>query len=302
MTALLIMIFSGLFGALSNLCMRISLEGQGSTRLFFVLQLFCTFIFLVGIYPVRTGSYEVNLFTILIGVCCGAALALVKCLIGLAINKGPSSLTFAVVNSASVLPALLLVIFLGNMAGIHYKPLHLMGAFLVIIGLFWAGWETSGFKKKRTWAFLAFMAFSFQCLYLCLTQWHTIVMNDHRLLSEYWFSDSKTINSQWFVPLVFASAWAIHLTIYWWNERKAPTWKESFWGFWGGLFNGLCAFLFIKADEIATPTENPLLFPVFSVALIITCNLWGQYLYQEKVNWQANALCLIGLSIGAGAL
>ncbi|MBN9377282.1 MAG: hypothetical protein BGO14_09310 [Chlamydiales bacterium 38-26] len=300
--ALLIMILSGVFGALSNLCMRISLEGQGSTRLFFVLQLFCTFLFLVGIYPVRTGVYELTSFTLLIGVGCGAALAIVKCLIGMAIKKGPSSLTFAVVNSASVLPALLLVVFLGNAVAIQYKPLHFIGTLLVVAGLFWAGWEKSGFKKKRTWIFLALMAFVFQCFYLCLTQWYTLVMNDQSLLTHFWFADSKDIKSQWFVPLVFASAWLIHLFIYWSNERRAPTWRESFWGFWGGMFNGICAFLFIKADEIATPTENPLLFPIFSVALIIACNLWGQYLYQEKVNWLANTVCLLGLTLGAGAL
>lgn len=300
--SIVLMIFSGIFGALSNLCLRLSLEGQRSTSLFFVLQLFCTFLFLVGIYPIRTGSYELNLFTVIIALGCGSALALVKWLIGEAVAKGPTSLTFAVVNSASVFPAILLVLFLGNAADINYKPLHLTGALLVIIGLFWAGCEKSGFKKKRTWIFLAALAFSFQCLFLCLTQWHTILINNESVLSDFWLLGSKNIQSQWFVPLVFASAWMIHLMLYCREGKRIPNLRELFWGLCGGILNGLCTYLFIKADEIASPTETPLLFPVFSVALIIACNFWGQWLYQEKVNWQANGLCLFGLTLGAGAL
>lgn len=41
-----------------------------------------------------------------------------------------------------------------------------------------------------------------------------------------------------------------------------------------------------------------MIFPIFSVTIILFCNLWGQWLYKEKVNWFANACCIGGILIG----
>jgi hypothetical protein len=54
----------------------------------------------------------------------------------------------------------------------------------------------------------------------------------------------------------------------------------------------------IWSTEVSTPLEHAMIFPIFSVAIIILCNLWGQWLYKEKVNWLANACCVGGILIG----
>ena len=41
-----------------------------------------------------------------------------------------------------------------------------------------------------------------------------------------------------------------------------------------------------------------MIFPIFAVTIILLCNLWGQKLYKEKVNWMASGLCVVGLLIG----
>ncbi len=41
-----------------------------------------------------------------------------------------------------------------------------------------------------------------------------------------------------------------------------------------------------------------MLFPIFSVTLIVGCNLWGKWLYKEQVHWKANAVCIGGLLLG----
>ena len=70
-----------------------------------------------------------------------------------------------------------------------------------------------------------------------------------------------------------------------------------FYGIFGGLINGTGTFLLTCAIQAASALENAILFPMYSVAIIILSNLWGQKLYQEKVNWRACQVCAGGLLI-----
>ena len=54
----------------------------------------------------------------------------------------------------------------------------------------------------------------------------------------------------------------------------------------------------MKATEMSTSIEHAMLFPIFSVTLILGCNFWGKWLYQEEANWRANALCIGGILLG----
>ena len=55
----------------------------------------------------------------------------------------------------------------------------------------------------------------------------------------------------------------------------------------------------IRATEASTPVEHAIIYPLFAVTIIILCNIWGQWLYKEQVNWKANALCVFGILIGS---
>ncbi len=85
------------------------------------------------------------------------------------------------------------------------------------------------------------------------------------------------------------------------HRHRFPKGVEIYYGIAGGVANGACTFFLILAPQVATAWENAMIFPIFSVGIIIICNAWAQALYQERVNWWANLVCLVGLVIGTVA-
>lgn len=299
MTATLLMLISGALGALSNLCMRKSMDAQGSAFAFFLIQLFFTFLVVTYMYPIQTGSYSLNLYTLAIGAACGIALGLVKFMLGFALKRGPASLTFASLNCSSVAPAIIIALYFGTWIEFPYTLWHKIGSTLVVIGLLWAVADQTQFLQKWKWIFFALFAFAANTLYLLLTQSHIFIMQNSQWLDEIWRFGSKEIHSEWFIPIIFATATMMHGIIYCLIERRAPMRREICWGTGGGVLNGACAYFFMQATEQAAGIERALIFPTFAVTLIVVCNIWGQWLYNEKVNWRANCLCLLGLVTGS---
>lgn len=241
------MILSGVLGALSNLCMRKSMDKKGSVRVFFLFQLFFTFLVVTCMHPIRTGSYSINFYTIAVGIACGIALGLLKYMIRYALKKGPASLTFASVNSASVAPGIITALFLGTTLEYPYQMRHFLGSLLVVIGLFWAIKDQTKFLQKRKWLVFACIAFCIQTLYLCMTQWHGIIIKNTHLVSDMWKRGSQELHSEWFIPITFATATILHVLIYSLTERRIPIKWEVMWGTCGGLLNGACTFFSCKA-------------------------------------------------------
>lgn len=284
--ALSLMILSGWLAALSNLCMRHCLSKGGTIQSFFLFQLFLSFCITAFLHPLQSGSVAWNSTVAGLGVLGGLSLGAMKWMLGRAVQSGSSGLSFAVVNAATVFPALFIGILFTPWLTCTYTVWNGCGSVLVIGGLFWAACrEELKFSQLMLWALFALGAFAFHLLFLLLTEWRVCLQNQ------------GLEHSPWFVPITFAAATGLHLFIYGSSLKRWPTQDEIIWGISGGILNGLCAFLFMVAAEVATPIENGFLFPTFSISLIIACHLWGQFLYQEKVHWPANALCLFGLAI-----
>lgn len=286
--AILLMVASGFLGGISNLCMRRCLDVGGMVNTFLLFQLFFSLLAVLFFNVSSLGNEGWNTTAIWLGFGGGVCLGCMKLVLGKAIEKGPSALTFAIVNSASVFPALAIVLFLNQVIECHYAFQHALGSILVLIGLFWAGVKDSTIPfKKDVWVFFAMVAFVLQVAFLLLNEWNVCLFGKlHQ-------------RSFWFVPLVFATAFTVIAFHYGIFNRHWPSHKECFWGMIGGLLNGACACFFTLAIQNATPENHALIFPVFSIALIIACNLWGQWLYQEKIHWIANGVCLAGLMLAA---
>ena len=291
------MLISGLFGAMSNLCMRRSMDKNGSAGAFFVFQLFFTCLVATLLHPIRTGSYAWNIPVAAIGLFAGVFLGAMKMMIGKALQKGPAGLTFAAVNSASVMPAIVIVLMIGSLIDYRLTFYDLLGSILVLVGLFWAGWDKSEKPETRAWILFATSAFLLHVFFLVLTECRSIALNDHFSFTINPFMNPENMASEWFVPTIFAVAAGMHLMAFCIKERRIPIRWEVFWGISGGLFNGTCTFFFIRGMELATTRESVFILPLFSISLIIACNLWGQWLYKEKVHWKANAFCLLGIFI-----
>jgi membrane protein CcdC involved in cytochrome C biogenesis len=104
------MVFSGLLAAFSNLCMRKSLDKKGSLRAFLIFQLFFTFLIATSLFPLRNQDYTLNSYTLILSAVCGVSLVGVKLMISRALMVGPAALTFATVNSASIVPSILYIL------------------------------------------------------------------------------------------------------------------------------------------------------------------------------------------------
>jgi multidrug transporter EmrE-like cation transporter len=294
---ILLAFIAGLFVPLTNLCVRKSVDVSGNAKAFFVFQMLSSLLLTTCLGPLRQGLFQIPLSVALLGTLAGLFLSGLLFFLGKAVEKGPPALTFAILNSATVMPGLLMALVFGASLGFIYNFWHALGSFLVLSGLFWGAKGLKGMKEIRSWLFFSASMFFFHVLLLSLYQYRAMLMNlpnPEELVS---FFTSERIKSVWFVPFMFLSSGLVQLGIYL-NSKQIPHPKEAFFGTLGGLFNFLCTFFLIWATEVASPLENAVIFPIYSVIGIILTNVWGAKLYKEEVNWRACLVCLLGLIIG----
>ena len=293
-----LMIIASLFVAISNFCMRRSIDSGGSSKAFLMIQLSIVFLVAVLLNPVRTGQYQISNCMLFFGLAGGIILAIMMVCLGKSLENGPPGLTFAALNASTVMPMVLMVFLFGAPFGYVYTLFNGLGSLLVIFGLFWAGWAARSSEKKMRWAAFVAGAFVMHTLFLIIMQWRALFINfpgENGLFLNFDVADAK---SQWFMPAVFFAAALIQILIYIGTQKRLPNRWETFYGILGGVTNGIGTFFMIWSTEVSSPLEHAMIFPIFSVAVIISCNLWGQWLYKEKVNWLANGLCVLGILVG----
>ena len=113
-----LMVLAGLCVAASNYCMRKSIDAGGSSKAFLMVQLSLTFVVAFLLNPVRSGDYSWSTSMALFGFLGGLVLAFMMISLGKAVESGPSSLSFSVLSSATVMPALFMVLFFGGGFGL----------------------------------------------------------------------------------------------------------------------------------------------------------------------------------------
>lgn len=288
-------LIAGCFTALSNFCMRRSIDSGGTSKAFLMVQLSFAALTAVLIGPIRTFDFHINGPIVVLGMGSGLVLGLMLLTLGRALEQGPAGLTFAALNAATVMPAIVMATLFGAAFGFIYTPWHALGSILVLAGLFWAGRGASGWQDKRLWLSLAALTFSCHLLFMILMQWRALMLN--RADAPMAFS-AQEMASQWFMPLIYFAAALLQIGVYVSSEKKWPNREECVYGLFGGIANGASTFFLIWATEVASAMENAVMFPLFSVSVILICNIWSQRLYQEKVNWKACHVCILGLFIG----
>ena len=299
MMGIQLILVASLFVALSNYCMRRSIDAGGSSKGFLMIQLFLVFLVAILLNPVRSGDYHWSNSMAGLGIAGGVVLALMMASLGRSLELGPPGLTFAALNASTVMPIILMVLFFGASFGYSYTLWNGIGSVLVILGLFWAGWKTSQNGQKANWVTFVTTAFFFHVLFLVFLSWRALFINypgENGLFLSFDMDDAK---SQWFMPMVFFVAFLFQLTVYLIAEKRTPKKGEFFYGVLGGISNGVGTFFMIRATEVSTSVEHAIIYPLFAVAIIVFCNIWGQWLYKERVNWKANTLCILGILVGS---
>ncbi len=294
-----LMILAALFVAISNWCMRKSIDAGGSSKAFLVIQLTIVFIVAILLNPVRTGVYAWSNCMAAFGLSGGIVLGAMMAALGKSVEKGPPGLSFAILSSATVMPAIVMALFFGSGFGYIYHWWNGIGSIIVVAGLFWAGFQTaSRSDQMKKWLLFAAAAFVLHVIFLVFMQWRALFINFPGENGLFLSFDVEDALSQWYMPMVFLAASVMQIVNYASSEKKLPKKKEYLFGTIGGIANGTGTFFMIRATEVSSTWEHAAIFPLFSVSLIIFCNLWGQWLYREKVNWWASALCLLGILIG----
>lgn len=297
---LIYILLASLFIALSNYSMRRSIDVSTSknTKGFFMVQTTIVFLLLLLLHPVRTGNYEWSTPLALFGLVGGLVLAIMMISIGKALQYGPPGLSFAIFNASCVVPILFMVAVCGAAYGYVYELWNGLGSLLVVLGLFWAGWQSSLGKQKVRWLTFIMTAFILHVAFLLFLQWKALFINpaisSHSFLISFTPEDVKT---EWFLPSVFLAIATIQTLLFLKEGRKLEKGELKF-GVLGGLFQGTGTFFLMRSLEVSSPTFQAMLFPIYSVVIIIVCNIWGVVRYKEKINWPANALCVLGILVG----
>jgi hypothetical protein len=233
-----------------------------------------------------------------LGIAVGLLIPVLMFAIGKALQTGPSGLTFSFQNSGAILPPLLLAFCFNKSFGFFLSFENLIGMILVILGLFWAAVGHAKVSVRKIWIVYALLAFIVQGLILTIFQWRCLLFQED-LPSHALIPFSCPSNADlWFMPALFFSAWIYQALRFSYSEKRLPRFPEIIGGSLGGIANGLSTFLLLKATYLASIEEKTMLFPFFTVMVVLFCNLSGRIFYQEKIPWKANALAALGILIG----
>ena len=286
------------FASLANFFIRKNIESNGTSSGYLICSFGFSFLTLGVSYKnllLTPISYE------MIGTGCMAVLLISLMLrITLAtLRFGASGLTIAFQISGSIFPGLVLYFVFGESFGFAINSSLIIGLLLVIVGLFWSTSleQTKSPSKKGLWLLLVISIFIIHLAFVSLVQARSLLFTktpDHSLL---FFRCSPEQDIWFMVGMLSIPFFLEFLTKI--NSARWPTKLELIYGSCGGLSNGLATYCLLFATEAANPTLKNLLFPIFSVGIIVLCNLWGQLFFKEKVNWRANFLSLSGILLAS---
>lgn len=288
---------SACFCAASNFCMRRSIDRGGTTQAFLVMQMSiaCLVSFLIG--PLKAQQFSCSPSMFVLGLSAGLVYSFMISSLGKALEKGPPGLTFSILSGATVFPAIVMASYFGAAYGYAYTLWHALGSLIVLAGLFWASCSLQGMIRFKSWLFFAFTMFSLHIILLVIFQWRALLLNVPHPEEIASFFTQEQIQSAWFMTLMYGAAMLLQIFFFLKNERRRLGSSEVTNGIMGGAANGLGTFFLIWATEAASSVENAVIYPIFSVLVILFSNLWSQKIYSESVNWRACQICALGLLV-----
>ena len=158
--------------------------------------------------------------------------------------------------------------------------------------------EVSSKNHFGRWLICALSVMGLQGLILTLFQWRVLLFhcgkNTHWLIP--W--SCQEAEDIWFIPAFFLVPTLSQLFLFWKNERRKFSLSETIYGSVSGGLNCVCTVLLLLATKIPGVLKKEMLFPLFTVSVILLCNIWGMKVYKERVNWLGILFCILGVLIG----
>lgn len=296
-------IFASLLATTVNFCLRKNGEKQKSAGGYLTLYFISSFVISVTTAGIAFDNFRPVIPTV--ALIAGILNFLMMGLLALALRKGSSGLTFSFQNSASIFPSLVLFLIFGSAFGFSMNVYILFGFCLLITGLFLSARNQNVKPVQKTsfmkWLILAVAIFFIQGLILTLFQWRCLLFSDQ--VQDHPMIPWKCLVNEdaWFLPTFFIFPAIVQTFLFFNSERRLFTLRETFLGLTGGLLNGGSTFFLLLATQHASSGEKMVLFPLFAVSVIFLCNLWGKFIYKEKIYWPGMLLCLAGVFISSVA-
>lgn len=301
--AYLYVLSAGLLTAISNLFVRrsVDLYPQKNVGDPFVIQRLigaACFALALILMSSKMVFFEKTMFAL--GCVGGLMLGSLMWTIGKTLKEGSSALSLAIINSACVIPPIVMALLFGTSYGHEYSLRNAVGAIVVLIGIFWMTSQESNQKFNRIWLFWVISGFTIHALFLIFFQWRALLFKMEYPLSWLLPFHCEQSNGECFTLALFMTAAASQLLFRKDSLSSQYLNRQSIqYGILGGMINGLGSFLLVKGTETAQQvTEKVWIFPLYCIGLIYFCSLWGKWLYQENIHWPATLTCLTGILIG----
>lgn len=241
------------------------------------------------------GGWHAGLFVS--GLVTGGLLFLMMNGLANALKYGPSGLTFAVHNSGSVLPAFFLYFIFGAPFDYVLTVPLVLGLMCVVGGLVWSAIGSTQMGTPflwKEWLTLILGAFLLQGIILSIYQWKSLLFTHFDQSHPLLFLECEACSEGWFMPGLFLSSSLLNFLLLFFKGGSLSR-SEFSCGLWAGVFNVVITFCLLLAPGLAEGIQKSLIFPFFTLLVISLSAAMGQFLYREKVNWMAIALCLLGV-------
>lgn len=298
MNAILLAIIAAGCASLSNLFFRKCSATNAATYQFLFYYYLSSF---AGSFLIRPDLILSSWNPTILMIGCGAGLLNVFMMIitSRALQHTSAGITFTFQNASSVFPNLVLFILLGSSYGFIVTGHQIAGMCLILVGLFAGIWQNNQEKNKSsTWLKYALGCCLVQTVILCIFQSRFLFFTNGEVDdSDVWFMVGFFGMALLFQSFVLArqklslGAEAVSDAI--------PTKSKVIYGGLSGMANAASTYLLLQAIQWATPIESGLVFPIFAVGVIILCNLWGYWLYQERPKTTSIALCSFGIFVAS---
>lgn len=295
MNAVILVILAASLSALANFLIHKTLQLKKTTEGYLLASFGCSSV-LGFFYYTKLTYIPLSLGMLIAGSLAGFLVFLLMQMTTKALKMGPSSLTFAFQISGSLFPGVILFFLFGTPFGYELTYDMILGLLLVLIGLFWSAAPASiAHQVTIKWILLVCSLFLIHLAYTTLIQWRCLSYSKvpHHALIPFRCEKSQDV---WFFIAMFFSAFILQgMRIL--QIRHTPQKIELALGSLAGFINTISTVLLFGATGVATPEQKGILFPLFSIGMILLCNLWSQLLYKENIHWRSNLLCVSGISI-----
>lgn len=298
---------SALLAAAANFFFRRNLEKGGTSNAFLSLYFFVSLVLSV-IYQPELLLAHFSLVLFLLGFFTGFLNFVMLSLTAKSFQIGPPGLTLTFQNAGCIFPGLFLCLIFGASFGFSLTPWIIAGLFLIVFGLFLSSRtyrklssETGSPTAKTVygkWLFCVIGVMSVQGLILTIFQWRVLLFRCNE--NPHWLIPWACLEQEdvWFIPAFFLVPTVCQFFVFWKKERRKFSLNEAIYGSTAGGLNFACTVLLLLATKSSGTLKKEMLFPLFTISVILLCNIWGMRVYKEKVNWIGISVCVAGVLVG----